>query len=249
MRRLVMVGMAAAIAGACSSDSVRTPAQPDVVTVPLRVEKHEGVAHNISVHLSGDQEPTPAPPAPSPVDSQAQGQAILKIADDGLSFDYKLIASNIENIAQAHIHCGPAGMNGSIFIWLYPSVTSTGAVTTADGRHDGILAEGTVISGANLHVRTVAPSAVCPGGVANLAQALEKIARVKPPSTFTNDQVAPPIPGLAISQGARFAARPVPGRTLIRNRFCASSLNKGPDQWEEVLSLIRAGRTTSTCTA
>ncbi len=192
MRRLVMVGMAAAIAGACSSDSVRTPAQPDVVSVPLRVEKHEGVAHNISVHLSGDQEPTPIPPAPSPLDSQAQGQAILKIADDGLSFDYKLIASNIENISQAHIHCGPPGMNGSIFIWLYPGVTSTGALTTADGRHDGVLAEGTVISGANLHVRTVAPSAVCPGGVANFAQALEKIRSGQAyVNVHTNDQVAP----------------------------------------------------------
>jgi hypothetical protein len=193
MRRLVMVGMAAAFAGACSSESVRTPAQPgEVVSVPLRVEKHEGVAHNISVHLSGDQEPTPAPPAPSPVDSQAQGQAILKIADDGLSFNYKLIASNIENIAQAHIHCGPPGMNGSIFIWLYPGVTSTAAVTTADGRHDGILAEGTVISGANLHVRTVAPSAVCPGGVANFAQALEKIRSGQAyVNIHTNDQVAP----------------------------------------------------------
>jgi hypothetical protein len=192
MRRLVMVGMAAAIAGACSSDSVRTPAQPDTVSVPLRVAKHDGVAHNISVHLAGNQEPTPVPPAPSPVDSQAQGQAILQIADDNLSFDYKLIASNIENITQAHIHCGPPGVNGGIFIWLYPSVTSTSALTTADGRHNGVLAQGTVISGATLHVRIVPPSAVCPGGVANFAQALEKIRSGQAyVNVHTNDQVAP----------------------------------------------------------
>jgi hypothetical protein len=191
-----MIGMAAAIAGGCSSDSFRAPAQPDVISVPLRVEQHVGVAHDISVHLSGDQEPTPVPPAPSPVDSQAQGQAILKIADDGLSFDYKLIASNIQNITQAHIHCGPPGMNGSIFIWLYPSVTSTAALTTADGRHNGVLVEGTVISGGNNHVRPVAPSATCPGGVANFAQALEKIRSGQAyVNIHTNDQVAPPNTG------------------------------------------------------
>ena len=61
------------------------------------------------------------PPAPSPLDSNAQGQAIFHIADDGLSFDYKLIASNIENIVQAHIHCGPSGVNGPIVVWLFPS--------------------------------------------------------------------------------------------------------------------------------
>ena len=192
MRRLVMVGMAAAIAGGCSSDTVRTPAQPGAVSVPLTVEKHDGVAHNIGAHLSGEQEPTPAPPAPSPVDSLAQGQAILRIADDNLSFDYKLIASNIENITQAHIHCGPPGMNGSIFIWLYPSVTSTSALTTADGRHDGVLAEGTVMSTGPNHVRTVAASATCPGGVANFAQALEKIRSGQAyVNVHTNNQVAP----------------------------------------------------------
>ena len=192
MRRLVMVGMAAAIAGACSSETARTPAQPGAVSVPLTVEKHDGAAHNIGVHLSGDQEPTPAPPAPSPIDSQAQGQAIFRIADDNLSFDYKLIASNIENITMAHIHCGPAGMNGSIFIWLYPSVTSTSPLLTANGRHDGVLVEGTVTSGATLNVRTVAPSATCPGGVANFAQALEKIRSGQAyVNVHTNDQVAP----------------------------------------------------------
>jgi len=64
---------------------------------------------NHSVHLSGDEEPfTAAPGAPTPADSRAQGQAVFHIADDDSSFDYKLIASNI---TQAHIHCGPSGVN------------------------------------------------------------------------------------------------------------------------------------------
>jgi hypothetical protein len=191
MRRVVMVGMAVAFVG-CSSESARTPAQPDAVSVPVSVQKHDGAALNISVHLSGDQEPTPVPPAPSPVDSRAQGQAILRIAADNLSFDYKLIASNIENITMAHIHCGPPGMNGSIFIWLYPGVTSTSPLLTADGRHNGVLVEGTVMSTGPNHVRVVAPSATCPGGVANFEQALEKIRSGQAyVNVHTNDQVAP----------------------------------------------------------
>jgi hypothetical protein len=142
--------------------------------------------------LSGDQEPTPVPPAPSPQDSQAQGQAIFKIAEDELSMEYKLIAANIENVVQAHIHCGPRGVNGGIFIWLYPSVTSTTALTGPTGRHDGVLAEGTVVSGAALNVRTVASSDVCPGGVANFADALRQIrAGNAYVNIHTNDGVAP----------------------------------------------------------
>jgi hypothetical protein len=170
------------------------PGQPDAVSLPLRLEAKGGVNNNHSLHLTGDQEPfTPATPtSPTPADSLAQGQAIFKIADDDLSFEYRLIASNIENITQAHIHCGPAGMNGSIFIWLYPSVTSTSALPGGGGRHDGVLAEGTVsATGAN-HVRTVAPSAVCPGGVANFAQALAKIrAGQAYVNVHTSDGVAP----------------------------------------------------------
>ena len=153
MRRVVLFVMAAAVATACSSDSMRTPTQPESISIPFSVAQHEGARHNHSVHLSGDQEPTPAPPAPSPQDSNAQGQAIFQIAEDELSFDYKLIASNIENVVQAHIHCGPQGINGGIFIWLFPTVTSTGALTGPTGRHDGVLAEGTVTSGATLNVK------------------------------------------------------------------------------------------------
>src|SRR4030095_9048900 len=99
MRRVALFGIAAAVATACSSDSMRTPAQPESISVPLRVgaAQHDGTRHNHSVHLSGDQEPTPTPPDPSPQDSEAQGQAIFKIAEDELSFDYQLIADNIHN--------------------------------------------------------------------------------------------------------------------------------------------------------
>ena len=34
-------------------------------------------------------------------DSQGQGQAIFKLSDDGKSIEYKLIASNIDNVIMA----------------------------------------------------------------------------------------------------------------------------------------------------
>ena len=194
MRTVVLLGLAVAVASACSSDSVRSPSQPESISLSLRSDtaRHDGTRHNYSVHLSGDQEPTPVPPAPSPQDSQAQGQAIVKIAADQLSFDYKLIASNIENVVQAHIHCGPAGVNGGITVWLFPSVTSTSALTGPTGRQDGVLAEGTVVSGAALNVRTVPASATCPGGIANFADVLRQIrAGNAYVNVHTNDGVAP----------------------------------------------------------
>ena len=65
MRRVVLFAMAVVVASACSSESVRSPAQPESISLPLRVTtaQHAGEAHNQSVHLSGDQEVfTPATP-------------------------------------------------------------------------------------------------------------------------------------------------------------------------------------------
>ena len=76
-------------------------------------------------------------------DTDAQGQAIFRVADDGASIDYKLIASNIDNAFMAHIHMAPSGVNGSIVVWLYPS-TAPVPGPLGSGRHDGVLAEGTI---------------------------------------------------------------------------------------------------------
>ena len=77
-------------------------------------------------------------------DTQGQGQAIFKLAPDGDSIDYKLIASNIENVFMAHIHMsqGP-GFNGGIVVWLYPSTTPGVTAPVGGGRTDGVLVEGT----------------------------------------------------------------------------------------------------------
>jgi CHRD domain len=173
MRKVVITAVAAAVTCACS-ESNRTPAGPTEYTAPLQVQavQPDGVAKNHATHLSGDQE-VPAN------NSNAQGQAIFKVAADGASVDYKLIASNIENVFMAHIHCGPAGMNGPIVVWLYPS-TDPSPGPTGGGRHDGVLVEGT-FSGANVLPQDA--SEACPGGVASLADVLAKI---KANGTYVN---------------------------------------------------------------
>jgi len=100
-----------------------------------------GLNRNWSTHTNGSMEvPTR--------DTNAQGQAIFNLSPDGTQLDYKLMGSNIENAFMAHIHIGTPGVNGPITVWLYPS-TATVPGPVGAGRHDGILAEGT-ITAANL---------------------------------------------------------------------------------------------------
>jgi CHRD domain len=97
-----------------------------------------GANRNWSTHANGAME--------VPVrDTQGQGQAIFQLAKDGESIDYKLIASNIENVFMAHIHMsqGP-GTNGGIVVWLYPSTTPGVTAPLASGRTDGVLVQGTI---------------------------------------------------------------------------------------------------------
>ena len=93
-----------------------------------------GANRNWSVHASGTFE-VPAR------DSQGQAQAIFHLSKDGNALEYKLIASNIENVVQAHIHRGLPGVNGPIGVFLYGPVAPNG------GRTDGVLAEGTITAG------------------------------------------------------------------------------------------------------
>jgi hypothetical protein len=93
-------------------------------------------AKNFVAHLSGDNEvPTRA--------TQAQGEVKLQLSKDGQSLDYRIISSNITNVVQSHIHIAPAGVNGSVVVFLYNLVPAGG------GRTDGVLATGT-ITAANL---------------------------------------------------------------------------------------------------
>jgi hypothetical protein len=120
-------------------------------------------SRNFRAHLSGGEE-VPA------VDTQAQGKAIFRLSQDGSTLSYKLIAANIEDITQAHIHCGAAGTNGPVVLFLYPDGPPPQLIP---GRFSGVLAEGTRTS-ADIIPRPDSPQ--CPGGIADLDDLIAKMA-------------------------------------------------------------------------
>lgn len=144
VKQFVVLGAAAALGAGCSPD------RPAPTAVEMRVPLFAvGVGRdaNLGTHLTGPEEVfTPATPgAPTPADSKGQGQAIFRVSPDGNSVDFRLIASNLDNVVQSHIHCGRPGTNGPIRMWLYPQV-GTGPFPLAPaggGRQDGVLATGT----------------------------------------------------------------------------------------------------------
>ena len=101
--------------------------------------KAEAQVDNFRTHLSGAEEVPP-------VATQSQGEAIFQLAPDGLSMQYRLIVANIEDVLMAHIHLAPAGSNGGIVVWLYPSGPPPVLIP---GRSQGPLATG-VVTAANL---------------------------------------------------------------------------------------------------
>jgi hypothetical protein len=90
-----------------------------------------GVNRNWSVHADGSLE-VPAR------DTQGQGQAIFQLSEDGLSLDFRLNVSNIENVVASHIHVGAPAVNGPVVAFLY------GNAPPAGGRQDGVLSTGTI---------------------------------------------------------------------------------------------------------
>ena len=90
----------------------------------------------IAAPLSGGEE-VPAR------DTNARGTATFKVSDDGTSMEFRLVASNINNVIAAHIHVAPAGTNGPVVAFLFGSVAPGGGAT------NGVLSEGT-ITAANL---------------------------------------------------------------------------------------------------
>lgn len=103
------------------------------LTAPVTVSavREEGTPQNFQTHLVGDAE-VPARETP------AQGNVKFQLSPDGQTLHYKLIASNIENVIQAHIHLGPATCACPVVVFLY------GLVPPDAGRTDGVLAEGDI---------------------------------------------------------------------------------------------------------
>lgn len=139
------VGIAFAIA------LVLTVAAGPVVAAPP-------MAKNFVAVLSGGEE-VPA------VDTNARGLAKFQLSADGTEMSFKLIVANIKGVAQAHIHCGPAGENGPVVVFLFGFVQ--GGVD-----FNGVLSEGT-FSEENIIGRPA--NDICPGGLSTFADLLRHI--------------------------------------------------------------------------
>jgi hypothetical protein len=180
VKRQVALGTVVALVAACSNDK---PAPTGYeIRAPL-FAKGGQADFNMETHLSGDNE-VPLASGPTPSESNAQGQAIFRVSDDGSSVEFKLIASNIDNVIMAHIHCAPPGFNGSIRMWLYPVIGPTGAQgPNGTGRHDGVLASG------SFDPRGI----VCPANNGNPAMPLLDAIRagLTYVNVHTNDGIAP----------------------------------------------------------
>jgi hypothetical protein len=146
MPRAVALVIAGALVSACAGES-RNPTAPLVVEIFENGARQSPNANggNFGTPLSAGEEVMPAGVVN---DSRARGNAIFHLNAAGTELSYKLIVANIENVFQAHIHRGAAGVNGPIVVWLYPS-TAPVAGPFGGGRLDGVIAEGT-ITAANL---------------------------------------------------------------------------------------------------
>lgn len=131
---------------ACSAESPE-PTNPLTVPAFTKVAMDPALAHGTAfgTPLSSREEVMP----PGIVNSSAAvGNAIFSLSADGSALHYRLIVANIHNVFQAHIHSAPAGVNGGIVAWLYPS-TAVAPGPTGGGRIQGVIAEG-AITAANL---------------------------------------------------------------------------------------------------
>jgi hypothetical protein len=77
----------------------------------------------------------------TPVESSARGNAVLRLSKDGSELHYRVTVSRIENVTMAHLHLAPAGANGPVVAWLYPSSPPPQLI---EGRLNGVLAAGTI---------------------------------------------------------------------------------------------------------
>lgn len=142
MYRAALVAVAALSVVACSSDSAppTAPLQVPVFTTGSG-QSAEANGGNFGTPLSGREEVMPPGVTNT---SSARGNAIFQLSADGSELSYKLIVANIENAFMAHIHMAPAGTNGGIVVWLYPSTTPNMPAPVGGGRLDGVIAEGTI---------------------------------------------------------------------------------------------------------
>ena len=120
---LIIAVIAVGFMVACQQESLNGDLVHNKAQIEMRGD------NNFTATLSGANEVPPN-------ESAATGVIILKISKDETSIDYKLIASNINNVMAAHLHLAPEGVNGPVVAHLFggPMVEN----------QNGVLAEGTI---------------------------------------------------------------------------------------------------------
>ncbi len=78
---------------------------------------------------------------PKPADTQASGEVVFSLVENGKGLAYELTLRNIEDVYMAHLHLGPEDGYGPIVVWLYPA---EGRPKKVEGKFDGVLAKGVI---------------------------------------------------------------------------------------------------------
>jgi hypothetical protein len=132
------LALAAIVAVACGEQSPNALEEAALNVAPASEAAAQGASQtrNFVATLDGDQEVSAVP-----VVTRGTGSAHFQLSRDGTELSYRLIVSNIENVTMSHIHLAPAGANGPVVVWLYPSGPPPQLIA---GRTQGILAEGTI---------------------------------------------------------------------------------------------------------
>lgn len=128
-----MVAVAGLLAGCSDPGTPTMPALEPSFDVAMQ-EVGQATKRTFTAALSGANE-VPAN------DSDARGQAVFQLSQDGTEVSYRLIVANLQNVTMAHIHVGEAGVNGPVVAWLYPSGPPPQLI---EGRSSGVLATGVI---------------------------------------------------------------------------------------------------------
>jgi hypothetical protein len=129
-----VVAIMALFSASCADADSPAALSPDVAVSSMHGGGPGAMNHQFIAPLSGGQE-VPA------VDTRARGQTIFRLSRDGSELSYRLIVANLHDVTMAHIHVAPAGANGPVVVWLYPSSPPAQLIP---GRSSGVLASGTI---------------------------------------------------------------------------------------------------------
>jgi hypothetical protein len=133
--RPILLGLFTGLALISCADSATEPAPADPAPqVAAAPSASVPAARNFVAPLDPGQEV-------ADVDSDATGLAKFQLSADGTELHYRINVGNIQDVLMSHIHVAPAGVNGGIVVWLYPSAPPPLLIP---GRSSGGLAEGVI---------------------------------------------------------------------------------------------------------